>query len=311
MVFRRFLHALLLIFGVFALCSCGEGEKGNARDFGTPPDTDPAFAMKLAQEHVALGPKIANTPGAEKAASWIAEKMLALNGKVTVEKDSWQEYGKTFHNVYAVYKGQGDTGKFVIVGAHFDTKKLLSVPDFQGANDGASGVAALIAMANVLPERSPLPFDIRFVFFDGEECLYNYDERDGLHGSKHYAGKLKASGSVKDCVAMILLDMVGDKDLNVRFPADTESDLLDLAVSVSKKNGTLAKFNRGGPQMLDDHVPFQQLGIPAIDIIDFRYGPDNIYWHTAYDTLDKISGESIAASADFALDLIWALAKEQ
>lgn len=297
-------YLCLSVLSAALLCACSP-------DYREGPDTDPAYAMQMAQEHVALGPKIANTPGADKAADWIAGKMSGMNGKFTVGKDVWQEYGKTFRNVCAVYKGEGTGGKFVVVGAHFDTKKLMSAPDFQGANDGASGVAALLAMAKVLPEKSPLPFDVHFVFFDGEEALYEYSDYDGLHGSKRYAGKLKASGMHKNCVAMILLDMVGDKDLNVRFPADTESGLRDLAVAVSKKNGTLDKFNRGGPQMLDDHIPFQQLGIPAIDLIDFTYGPENIYWHTAYDTLDKISGESIAASADFALDLIWALAEEQ
>ncbi len=295
------LFVLLLIFS--AACS----EK--TAEYGPAPDTDPAFAMRMAWEHVAIGPRPSGSEGAEIAATNIMLKMSG--GKFAVWLDSWQENGKTFRNVHGVYEGQNSGGKFVIVAAHYDTKNLASVPDFQGANDGASGVAALLAMAKALPVKSPLPFDLHFVFFDGEEAVVEYSDHDGLHGSKRFAQQLKEKGSAADCVAMILLDMVGDKDLNVRFPADTNRKLLDLAVDVSEKNKTLARFNRGGAVMLDDHIPFQELGIPAIDVIDFHYGPSNTYWHTGYDTLDKISGESIAASADFALDLIWALAEEQ
>ena len=297
-----------LIVLLLILCSaCSE----NTTDYGSAPDSDPAFAMQMAQEHVALGPRPAGSEGAAKAAEWISRKMSAMDGKFVVSQDEWQENGKTFRNVHARYKGQGGTGKFVIIAAHYDTKNLSTVPDFQGANDGASGVAALLAMAKALPQQSPLPFDIHFVFFDGEEAVIEYSDHDGLHGSRRYARQLKENGTAADCVAMILLDMVGDKKLDVRFPADTNRKLLDLAMDVSEKNKTLARFNRGGAVMLDDHVPFQKLGIPAIDIIDFNYGPSNTYWHTQYDTLDKISGDSIAASADFALDLIWALAEEQ
>lgn len=300
------LTSLMLSAGLFC-CACGK----NTPVCGAGPDTDPAFAMKMAEEHVALGPRTAGTEGAAKAAAWIMEKMSAMKEKFIVTQDVWQENGKTFRNVQAVYRGQGDRGKFVIAAAHYDTKKLSLVPDFQGANDGASGVAALLAMANALPEHSPLPFDIHFVFFDGEEAVLEYNDYDGLHGSKRCARQLKETGRAGNCVAMILLDMVGDKNLDVRFPADTNRKLLDLAAGVSETNGTLAQFNRGGSVMLDDHIPFQEIGIPAIDIIDFNYGPGNSYWHTRYDTLDKISGKSIAAAADFALDLIWALAEKQ
>lgn len=297
-----------LIFVLLILCSaCSE----KTVDYGVAPDSDPVFAMQMAQEHVALGSRVAGSEGAAKAAEWIMQKMSAMDGKFVVSQDEWQENGKTFRNIHALYKGQGDPRKYVIIAAHYDTKKLSTVPDFQGANDGASGVAALLAMAKVLPQQSPLPFNICFVFFDGEEAEIEYNDHDGLHGSKRYAQQLKENGTAADCVAMILLDMVGDKKLDVRFPADTNKKLLDLAVEVSRRNNTLAQFNRGGSVMLDDHIPFQKLGIPAIDIIDFNYGPSNTYWHTQYDTLDKISGESIAASADFALDLIWALAEKQ
>ena len=298
-----------LLFLLLISCTACTGETEQHRS--EAPDTDPAFAMKMAEEHVALGPRAAGSEGAAKAAEWIMKKMSSMGDKFVVTQDEWQENGKTFRNIHARYKGQGNSRKFVIVGAHFDTKKLASVPDFQGANDGASGVAALLAMANALPEQSTLPFDVIFVFFDGEEAEFEYSDRDGLHGSKRCARQLKENGSIADCIAMILLDMVGDKELDVRFPADTNPNLLELAMSVSEKNKTLSQFNRGGAVMLDDHIPFQQLGIPAIDIIDFNYGPSNSFWHTQYDTLDKISGESIAASADFALDLIWALAEKQ
>ncbi len=216
--------------------------------------------------------------------------------------------GRNIRNLICWYPAKPAAGEeFVILAAHYDTKVLSLAPDFQGANDGASGVAALLAILQQFKAQNiqpPLP--ICFAFFDGEEALVSYSERDGLHGSRLWAETLKKRGLVKDCAAMILLDMVGDKDLTVRFPADTDSGLLKTVLRLADGD---PRFTSGGTVMLDDHVPFQNLDIPAIDFIDFEYGPGNAYWHTRHDTLDKVSGASIAAAADLALKLIWETGK--
>lgn len=202
--------------------------------------------------------------------------------------------------------------EFVVIGAHHDTKRLFSVPDFAGANDGASGVGALLAMAHAITmysQKEPLPCTIRLVFFDGEEALYQYTEIDGLVGSRAYVDMLKKDDSGRLCRAMILLDMIGDKDLHIDLAGNSTPALADVVMAEAAAAGYADKFSRGTTAILDDHYPFLQAGHKAVDLIDFDYGPENRYWHTGADTMDKISAESIKTAADVALRIVWRLAE--
>ena len=206
---------------------------------------------------------------------------------------------------------QETAGDFVVVGAHHDTKMLFNVPEFAGANDGASGVGALLAMARACVEymqTRPLPCGIRFVFFDGEEALYEYTETDGLVGSRAYVEMLRRNGDLKRCRGMILLDMIGDRDLHVELAGNSTPELAESVLKAAKDLGHADQFSAGTTPMIDDHYPFLQAGIPAVDLIDFSYGPDNRYWHTKEDTMDKISAESLKTAADAALRTVWILA---
>lgn len=305
---RNYSHKIILLLtALLLLCGISGCQKKTPFDPGPPPKTDPALAYRFAEEQVKLGPR---PSGRNEAAQRWLNNRFAETGKVFVEPHTFRENGVAYYNQLAWYPSKSE--RFVIVAAHYDTKVLPLAPDFQGANDGASGVAALLAMVHALPEdvdQYKLPFGLLFVCFDGEEALREYSDTDGLHGSRALAEILKKNGQDKNCVAMILLDMVGDKNLDVRFPADTTPWLKDLAAQTAVRLGIQKQFAPGGPVMLDDHVPFQKIGIPVIDLIDFNFGPGNAFWHTAQDSLDKISGESIAASADFAFQLIWAIAR--
>jgi len=298
-------RSLFTAFALLALIACAKPQ-----DFRPVPKVAPQQVYALAEMQVLSGPRPSGSENARKTAEWIRDTANRAGTLVTAFEADTTDGRMTFRNVVVTVPGKSDD-RFVIVGAHYDTKRFASFPDFTGANDGASGVAALLAMIRVLPQRTALPFAIRFVFFDGEECLAEYSDTDGLHGSRAYADELARSGEAKNCTAMILLDMIGDTDLNVRFPADTEPGLLRSAAAVADRLNVRKQFSPGGHVMLDDHVPFQKLGIPAIDLIDFDYGPGNAYWHTPQDSLEHISGESIAAAANFTLELIWELAMEQ
>ncbi len=281
------------------LSSCGQNpEKSEV------PGTNPAAAYRFAEEQVAVGPRSAGSAGAEKLRKFLKKNFPAsgLTEKYSVKLSDGREIVDL---IYWYPRKPQKQEKFVIAGAHYDTKVLDFAPDFQGANDGASGVAALLAMIHCL-QKTPPPIPVCFAFFDGEEALVSYSDTDGLHGSKLFAEILLKQNLAEDCAAMILLDMIGDKSLNVRFPADTDPDLLKKTLRLA---GTDRRFAAGGSVMLDDHVPFQKIGIPAIDFIDFDYGPGNAFWHTRHDTLDKISGESIAAAANLALKLIWEISR--
>ena len=212
-----------------------------------------------------------------------------------------------FTNVIAEIEGQ-DSSQYILIGSHFDTKQLPGIKIFQGANDGASSSGVLLAMMKAIKDSGQKPpVTLRFVFFDGEECFQEYTETDGLYGSKHYAQLLEEQDLLKACVAMVLLDMVGDKDLTFTIPLNTDPQLLTLTNEIAAQLNISDRITKFNGKMLDDFVPFQEKGIKCIDLIDFNYGPNNVYWHTSHDTMSKISKESLKISGDLALGILWQL----
>lgn len=294
---------LALLLGLFCNVSC-------TRHVGKAPETDAVLMSKLAEEHVKIGPRYAGSDGAEKAALWIQQKCRKLSPAWNVTVQEFEEQTVTgnvkFRNIL-VHKGTLNQD-FVLLAAHYDTKFFPPEIPFAGANDGASGVAALLGILHAVKDKD-LPVNIVFAFFDGEEARYDYNEKDGLHGSRYLAETWKKNGTLKHCKAMILLDMIGDKNLNITLSRDTGRTMRHLLLQAADQMN-LRKYVGDYPgNILDDHVPFQNNGIPSIDLIDFQYGPENSYWHTSEDTLDKISGESMKIAADLAINLIWKLAE--
>ena len=294
------------------LASAGCGEETSA----AAPVIDGELAMKYAQGNYDLGPRVFRTEGAAKSAEWIRDRAIEIPGLLESGAEVRVFGSQAVRNVEIATPpnvgGVGpDNGDFIVFGAHHDTKKLFSVPDFAGANDGASGVGALLAMAQACVEHMQtrsLPCGLRFVFFDGEEALYQYTEGDGLLGSYDYVDDLRSAGETDGCRAMILLDMIGDKDLRIVLAGNSTPGLANVVLEAAGELGYGPKFSPGDMDMLDDHYPFLQAGIPAVDLIDFEFGPENRYWHTEADTMDKISAESMKTAADVALLTAWKLA---
>jgi Zn-dependent M28 family amino/carboxypeptidase len=197
-------------------------------------------------------------------------------------------------NVTVDVAGSGP-GK-VLLGAHFDGK-LLEGLRFVGANDGGSSAALLLELARCLVAHPP-PCTVTLAFFDGEEALVEWSDRDSLYGSKNLALELRASGALREVRAMVLVDMIGDADLHLfRETLSTpwvQQILMEAALSAG--HGELWSGPRGAIE--DDHLPFLQSGVPAAVMIDLNYGPKgggNDYWHTEEDTLDKLSPDSLQA----------------
>lgn len=297
---------------VFLLVTaCGKPEKRPG--FGAVPRIDGAYANQALHAQLAFGPRPAGSDNAHKTADWILDevrKMPAVaSSEIMVFSDRTPVGEMEFRNVIAYIPGTGK--QTVVVAAHYDTKMLESAPDFIGANDGASGVAALLAMLRAFPPDVKLPFSLCFVFFDGEECRLEYSGTDGFHGSRRLVADWKISGALTQVRAMILLDMVGDRELKIAFPSGCTPDLVDRALASAAKLGLGAYFERNGTDVLDDHTAFLSSGVPAIDFIDFEYGPGNLYWHTSGDTAARVSPESIKIAADAAFGLIWNLAEKE
>ena len=276
-----------------------------------PPIASGKNAYRFAKEIAEIGPRFSGSAGAEKTASLLERKIRSFSGFRT-ETDLFREVtpgGETaFRNVIGIFPGKKQ--EFILIGSHYDTKKLQSVRDFQGANDGASGNGVMLAVMEALAESRIVPeLTLVFVFFDGEEALIGYSEQDGLHGSRRFVREWKRRGKLGKCRAMLLLDMVGDRDLKLKLPGDTHPGFAALILRSAKEAGCGGIVSAGGPVMLDDHTPFVREKIPAADLIDFEYGPENLYWHTGEDTMDKISEESLGTVSKLTSYIIWNLMK--
>ena len=281
---------------------------------GRPPPPPPLHvdaqqAWARVQEVIAFGPRPSNSPNAERAATGLAARCQALG--YTPETDTWQEETPrgvlTFRNVYAERPGRGSD--FVLLVSHYDTKILDAAPLFVGANDSASSTGLLLELMRVLKTADWAGPTVRFAFVDGEECYRQYSANDGLHGSRRLAGRLQQRGEVRHCRAAIVLDMVGDADLRLTLPTGDDAGLIALARAGARELGGEARVGLHSGDIRDDQIPFRELGIPSLDLIDFQYGPDNAYWHTAGDTMDKLSPASLQFTGDLTLRLLQRLAE--
>ena len=208
---------------------------------------------------------------------------------------------RRFTNLVVSFKRNPDAPWVVLV-SHYDTKTGVDCP---GANDGASTSGLLVALAGVLYNHRTQNDNVMLIWTDGEECMNAYVEDDGLWGSRHAAKSLKESGvKVK---AVICLDMLGDKDLHVSIPKNSSPALSKIALAAAKKAGVADKVSRVDLLVKDDHVPFIEEGFKSIDLIDFEYGSApglNDYWHTAKDTPDKISEESLLVAGKLVVGML-------
>ena len=272
------------------------------------PTVDGHDAMVHVRELVGLGPRVSGTPGAERAAGHLEAAAQKLDWQVTV--DEWSEqtdHGEvTFRNVHAVLPGRGKD--FVLLASHYDTKYLPDIPDFQGANDSGSSTGLLLALMKVLAENPPRQ-TVECVFFDGEESRRQYTSGDGLHGSRRFVRRLTRENRLVHCRAMILMDMIGDRDLQVNFPPSSSDTLVRQAFDIAERQGVRDAFGyRTKGDILDDHTPFAKKGVRCINFIDFNFGPENAYWHTRHDTLEKLDPQSLQTVGNVVLEMVYELA---
>jgi glutaminyl-peptide cyclotransferase len=150
-------------------------------------------------------------------------------------------------------------------------------------------------------------------FFDGEECRRHYGPQDGLHGSRRLAKTLLDDGRALNVRAVIVLDMVGDKNLQLTLPRNGTPRLLTAVFRAAEADGARDKFSLYATEILDDHQPFFEAGMPAVDIIDYEFGSapgKNDYWHTPADTLDKLSAASLTVVGRVVVRMLNDLAAE-
>jgi hypothetical protein len=270
---RPFFLALLIPLAVVA---CNESTDTPPSEAAKRPDRfDSARAWKLLKYQVALGERPAGSRASRRLAAFIHRR---------VPNASYQRVPGGLRNVVGRVPGR-EQDRVVLVGAHYDTKDIRG---FVGANDGASGTAVALRLAREIKPRSIAP-TLLFVFFDGEEsprgAADDEFQEKGLRGSKvaarRYAGKVDR---------MVLLDFVGDRDLSIPREAYSDETLwaeLQAAASRAGVRGTFPSETSGG--VLDDHIPFIERGVPAIDLIDFDFP----CWHRRCDDLSAVSERSL------------------
>ena len=279
--------SLLCAFLLSLQALCG-GQVGWARE---APRFNGGRAFEDLKHLVALGPRPSGSKALEESRAWIEGRLREAG--VQVEEDAFTA-STPFGSVpmtNLIARIPGARRKIVLLAGHYETKRFDDFP-FVGANDGGSSAAFLIEMARVLAQRKN---DLTYwlVFFDGEEAFREFTSSDGLYGSRHLVEKLTVSGDLSRIEAMILVDMIGDARLNVRRDYSSTPWLTDLIFAAAHRLGYNKQFRNEQGAYEDDHIPFVQAGVSAVDIIDFDYGPDNSYWHTAEDTPAKCSPLSL------------------
>ena len=175
----------------------------------------------------------------------------------------------------------------VLLCSHYDTKVFDNI-QFVGANDGGSNTGLLIELARVLALHPKLAEKIELVFFDGEEAYENYTSTDGFFGSRYFARNLDAN-QAKQFQGGMLFDMVGDQSLKITLPPDSPPQMTHDIFASAEALQSRWHFTYADFAVTDDHTQLNAIGIRTIDLIDFDYPP----WHTADDTLDKLSAESL------------------
>jgi len=176
----------------------------------------------------------------------------------------------------------------ILLAGHYDTKFL---PGFVGANDGGSSTGVLLAIADVL-KTNPPKFNVWLLFLDGEEAVKSWTATDSVYGSRHLAQKLAQEGYVPKIRGLILADMIGDKDPDIAKEMNSTGWLRDFVSTAAREMGYSRYFFKQEMYIEDDHQPFLKVGIPSVDLIDFTYGPNNSFWHTRQDTIDKLRPHS-------------------
>jgi glutaminyl-peptide cyclotransferase len=291
--------------GAGCLAGCGGGGSdtaGSAGDGASGFDAQRAFADLRAQ--VGIGPRPSGSPGSRREVRFIVRRLSAAGvHHVAVQRP--------YRNVIGRVPGH-ETGS-VVIGAHYDTK---DIPAFVGANDGASGVAVVLELARDLPRRVGGP-TIDLVFFDGEEAPRGASfESAGDRGSRQFVryardGGRQGAPRLGDIRAMVLFDMVGDCDLEVPREANSDPSLYDrFADAAGDEPGSSDPFVGQAAGVLDDHTPFLQAGVPAVDLIDFDYGPGpspGAWWHTRRDDLRHVCARSLGAVGAPALAAVRAI----
>ena len=261
------------------------------------------FDGSRAYEHllrqVGFGPRPAGSAALAQCREYILAELDAAGIETRQDAfDATTPLGRVqMVNVVATIPGR--RAERIALATHYDTK-LFREFRFVGASDAASSTAAVLELARVLKARQN-EFTIELLFFDGEEAVVDwYRNNDNTYGSRHYVETTRQTGMLVGLKALVLLDMIGDRNLTIRRDSNSTPWLTDIIWASAAKLGYQANFLSEQTTIDDDHMPFVRAGIPSVDIIDLDYPA----WHTAQDDLARVGARSLQIVGEVVLDAL-------
>ena len=288
-----------------AVSSSKAGEQRGG-DEAPPADQTGGFDSKRAFAHVAkqvgFGPRPSGSAAIGQLQEYIQSELTSYGCKVDVDSFSADTPVGRLPMKNIVAKIPGDKPGIIMLATHYDTKLL---PNFVGADDGGSSTGVMLELARLLCAKRGV-YQVWITFFDGEEAMKEWSDTDSRYGSRQMAAKLAMSGDVPKVKALLLADIVGTRTPHFKRESDSTKWLVDLVWDVAKKLGYSNIFLDESTPVSDDHDPFLKRKVPAVDVIDLQNYPggDIYYWHTAEDTLDKVSAKSLAITGRVFLESV-------
>jgi glutaminyl-peptide cyclotransferase len=271
--------------------------------------------LRLTQEYINAAPKrFIGSPGHAAAETFIKDHFKPEAAKGNFIDDRFTARTPvgplTMHNFIVKFPGKKDG--IIVLASHYETNYWLKDINYIGANDGACTTALLIALGQYLRTHPPQGYAVWLLFDDGEESIGSSQMTgsDQLYGVRHIAAKWSADGTLGHIKAFVVADMIGAKDMNIDKEQNSTPWLLDLLAKAGHDTGHSSSLFSRDETIDDDHIPFKERGVPVLDVIDYEYGPldtargDYAFHHTAEDTMDKLSANSLQVSADLFIDLI-------
>ncbi|MBV9405242.1 MAG: M28 family peptidase [Acidobacteriaceae bacterium] len=252
---------------------------------------------------MSFGERSSGSPAIAQLRQWIVSQLKPLGGQLELDSFTAQTPAGPLSMSSVILKFPGSSGRAVVVSGHYDTKRIPLV-HFVGANDAGSSTGFLIEFARVASTLKHTD-DLYIVFFDGEEAVREqWTDSDSRYGSRHLVAKWGSDGTLARIKALINVDMIGDKQLDISDDDYSSQSLRTQLWQIADGLGDSKYFRRDPGAVDDDHKPFVDAGVNAIDLLDLDYGPQNSYWHTAQDTVDKLSAHSFQVVGDVVVELV-------
>ena len=298
---RQLIHPLLV--SALLLCGCGEKQTSPApiapvqaeRQFSATPEFNGENAYLYCRDICAMGPRLSGSPAYAAQLDYLEKHLCAAGWQV--QRDTFSARGVGMTNLRATKGGANDV-RPLLLSCHIDTKINIA-PNFESADDGASGAAVLLELARTLPDA--LAQQVELIFLDGEESFApRMTDEDGLYGSKFDVARRGNSLPLYQ----INLDMVGGRNKIIAPPSLETSDFMyaHYTAAIRELNFSEEKWTIWPGSYMDDHQPYLEAGVDSLNLIAVFLGSD--WWHTPRDNMSRICPKSLKESGQITQSLI-------